>query len=130
MKNFPLFITILALAGCASGPAPKVNVESDPPGARVFYGQGANEDFGKARDYIGTTPFIWEPPHNGDEWKVTGAVVYSIFVPPAVTIEAHPPEGSTNLFLQRIVFHGGTIVHGADKIPSGIFFDMKKPPTK
>jgi hypothetical protein len=128
MRFWTLALPVLCLWGCASPPPPSVRVESDPPGARVFFGQGANEDFASPKDYIGTTPFTWLPPHNGNgEFQITGAMVYSTFVPSAVIVEARPPAGSTNFFAQRVVYHGGTIAHGADKIPAGIFFDLARP---
>lgn len=129
MKLSLLLVLLVSLVGCGTPPpAPVVHIDSDPAGARVFFGQGANESFGSAKDYIGTTPFDWLPPHNGhNEFQITGALVYSIFVAPAVVVEAQPPAGSTNLFPQRVVFHGGTIAWGADKIPKGIMFDMTKP---
>src|SRR5258708_5410420 len=129
MKRIIPLLLACIIAGCA-GPKPKtVNIQSDPPGARIFFGTGPNEDFTKSsRQYIGTAPFVWTCQPKGDgSFNLQGALVYSIFVPPVAVFSADPPSGATNLFQKRQVFHGGTIATPADKVPEGIFFDLTKP---
>ena len=120
MKN--LLLLCLALAGCAA-PAPRViHFESEPVGARVFYGMGANDNFATPKTFLGTTPCEWTPEQTGNgEFKLPGALVYSTFVPPVIIFEARWTNGA----VARESFHGGTIAHGADKIPPGIFFEKK-----
>ncbi len=127
-KIFPLFVAIVA--GCA-GPKPiDVKVDSDPAGAHIFWSVGANEDFAsqKNRQYLGTTPFVWTVHPKGDgSFDLPGALIYSTFVPPVGVVTAEPPASATNLFIQRQVFHSGTIATASDKVPQAIFFDMHKP---
>ena len=120
-----LGILLAALAGCAAPPKHTIHFASDPAGARVYWGAGANEDFGQPKSFLGETPFDWEVDLNGDgSFKAPRAVVYSIFIPPAIVFEARPPAVATNLFVQRLVFHGASIAHGPDKAPEKIFFDL------
>ncbi len=127
LSSAPLISVLSALlclaAGCAAPPKRVVNVESQPSGARVFFGAGANESAAQPKQYLGTTPFSWTPEQKGNgEFVLPGALVYSTFVPPAAVIEARWTNGAT----QRIIFHGGTIATPADKIPPGLFFDAPK----
>jgi hypothetical protein len=126
-----LLFSAFLLAGCASAPPGNVNIrlESDPPGARVFFGAGPNEDSADgAKQYLGVTPTNWSYQPNSDgTFKLPGALVYSVFVPPAAVFTAVPPDSSTNLFTKRQVYHGGTVATPADKVPGAIFFDLKKP---
>lgn len=126
MKTFLLLIGAAALAGCST-PMMHIPVDSNPPGARVYFGQGANEDFARGnRQYIGTTPFTWDYQPKGDgTFDIQGALVYSTFVPPAAVLYAEPP--STNAFPKVIVYHGGTVVTAANKVPHAVFFDCSKP---
>lgn len=118
-----LLLTLLCAAGCAAPPKRVVNVDSQPAGARVFFGAGPNEGSAQPKQFLGTTPFTWTPEQKGNgEFQLPGALVYSTFVPPAAVVEARWTNGTT----QRIVFHGGTIATPADKIPPGIFFDAPK----
>ena len=128
MKIFPLLALAAAAAGCASDRKQLITFESDPPGARIFYGMGANEGFAGNKEYIGTTPCDWTATVDGaGHFKPSGVFVYSIFVPPAVVFVAEPPAGSTNLFPQRLVFHGGALIFtAADKAPGKLFFDLHK----
>jgi len=119
-----LAIVLAALCGCAPT-MQTIHFGSDPPGARIYWGNGANEDFAQPKGFLGETPFDWTVEVNGDHsFKAHGALVYSIFVPPAIIFEARPPAEATNLFVQRTVFHGGSIATGADKAPERIFFDL------
>jgi len=111
---------LLMLAGCATTPdRPRsISFESDPPGAAIYYGAGANDKFAEPKSYLGTTPFAWSPELNGDgSFKLPGALVYSIFIPPVIVFEARL-TGQTS----RQKFHGGTIATGADKAPAKIMF--------
>jgi len=119
-----LAIVLAALCGCAPT-MQTIHFASAPPGARIYWGNCANEDFAQPKSFLGETPFDWTVEVNGDHsFKAHGALVYSIFVPPAIIFEARPPAEATNLFVQRTVFHGGSIATGADKAPERIFFDL------
>lgn len=141
MKTLFLLPVVFAV-GCLSVPAgrdaqgnllPKgqhlVKVRSEPPGARVFVSYAANEDSAKtSRSYLGTTPFDWPVTGNPDgSFKLPGALVYSIFVPPVAVFTAEPGTNAAGQYPQRMVIHGGTIATPAERIPEGIFFDMTKP---
>jgi len=105
-----------------------IKFSSEPAGARVFYGVGANEDFGAPKEFLGTAPCEWTVEVNGDgSFKLPGALVYSEFVRRVAVFEARPPDEATNLFTRRVVFYGGSLFHGADKAPAGIFFDLRLP---
>jgi hypothetical protein len=121
VKTVPLLL--LLLAGCAA-PAPRViQFSSEPAGARVFYGVGANDKFAEPKTFLGICPFTWTPEQTGNgEFKLPGALVYSTFVPPVIIFEARWTNGAT----ARESFHGGTIATGADKIPTAIFFEEKR----
>ncbi len=119
MKTLPLLCLVV---GCAAPPLRSINFDSEPAGARVFYGMGANDKFAEPKNYLGQTPFTWTPEQNGDgTFKLPGALVYSTFVPPAIIFEARWTNGAAD----RVTFHGGSIAHGADKIPPGVFFQRK-----
>ncbi|MFN7140876.1 MAG: hypothetical protein ACK4UN_16190 [Limisphaerales bacterium] len=123
MKSMLCLFLLVILSGCATTPPTRpVQVDSDPRGARVYFGIGINEGAAeKASSYIGTTPFVWEAPR---EFKFDGALVYSTFVPPAAVIRAVPAD--KNLPSQKKVFHGGTVATPADKVPSALFFDWSR----
>jgi len=119
-----LAIVLAALCGCAPT-LQVIHFGSDPPGARVYWGMGANEDFGQPKSFLGETPFDWQFEVNGDHtFKAPGVFIYSAFVPPATVFEARPPGDATNLFVQRVVFHGGSFAHPPDKAPDKMFFDL------
>ena len=124
-----LAISALLLAGCAAPPTRTIQIDSNPPGAKIFFAVGANEDFANgAKQYLGTAPLAWTTECNGDgTFKLPGALVYSLFVPPVAVFTADPPAGQTNLFPHRLVYHGGTVATPPTKIPSGIYFDLTKP---
>jgi|ERR1043165_8286915 hypothetical protein len=126
LRLCPLTLVLLVV-GCA--PTMRtIHFSSEPAGARVFYGMGANEDFGAPKEFLGTAPCDWTVEVNGDgSFKLPSALVYSTFVPPVAVFEARPSESMSNCFVQRVVFHGGTLVHGPDKAPEQIFFRMTEP---
>ncbi len=128
IRNIPLLVFLLA--GCATAQPPvNIRIESDPPGARVFFGVGPNEqsaDSGK--QYLGVTPCTWSyQPNRDGTFKLPGALVYSIFVPPVAVFTAVPPNDGTNFFTKRQMYHGGTVATPPDKVPAAIFFDLRKP---
>jgi hypothetical protein len=124
-----LVFSAFLIAGCASGPPVNIRLESDPPGARVFFGMGPNEETADgAKQYLGVTPTNWLcKPNRDGSFDLPGALVYSIVVPPVAVFTAVPPDGATNLFTKRQVYHGGTIATPPDKVPGAIFFDLRKP---
>ena len=140
MQKVLSLLILVALCGCATpeptrrGPHGEVlkpndhvvHIESNPTGARIFFGVGANEDQAeRSRSYIGTAPFDWIVEGRGNgEFKIDGAFVYSMVVPPAAVFMAEPT--ATNLFTKRQVFHTGTAWTAGDKIPTGLFFDNTK----
>jgi hypothetical protein len=133
MQKLYLLLSAILLVGCQTTPSQKavVKIDSEPQGARIFFGSGPNEkDAEKTRSYVGTTPLEWTVPdrdNDNGKFKVDGAFVYSMAVPPAAVFFAEPPTTETNLFAKKQVFHSGTILIPQDKIPTGIFFDLTKP---
>lgn len=130
MKKILSILPAVFLVGCAATPEKIVHIDSDPRGARVFYGVGANEEFAaKARQFIGITPFDWHyQPDGGGYFNAPGIVAYSTFVPPAIVFTADPASDATNLFQARQVYHRPSFGQGGDKVPEGIFFDLKRAP--
>lgn len=124
-KLLPLFALTI---GCAN-PQHVIKIDSEPPGARVFFGSGPNEQSAeKSRSYLGKTPLEWTMTSDtGNYFMVSGAPVYSSFVPPAAVFFCDPPTGSTNLYPQKQVFHRPTPFTAGDKVPQGVFFDLTKP---
>jgi hypothetical protein len=129
-----LFLFIVSLlSGCQTTPPPKpvIKIDSEPRGARIFFGSGPNEkDAEKTRSYLGVTPLEWTVPdqdNDNGKFKIDGSLVYSLAVPPAAVFFAEPPSGKTNLLRGKQVFHSGTPFVPGDKIPTGIFFDLTKP---
>lgn len=126
-----LLLLPLLLVACAT---PKDNtriikIDSEPRGARVFFGIGPNEDRAdSAKNYIGVTPLEWKVEGNDEgSFQWTGIFIYSAAVRPAAVFTAEPPSGSTNLYTKRAVYHGPAMFVPTDKIPEGIFFDLTKP---
>jgi hypothetical protein len=128
-----LFIALL-FSGCASSPKVEppqavIKIDSNPQGARIFYGEGPTEGVAnKSRSYIGTTPLNWTVPKDLEEngrFRISGAFLYSMAVPAAAVFYAEPT--STNLFKKKQVYHTGVAFVPPDKIPEGIFFDLTKP---
>jgi hypothetical protein len=124
-----ILLCLLLAAGCASPPPRVIKIQSEPPGARIFFALGGNEDFASGHfEYIGQTPCEFTPEQNGDgTFKVPWVFVYSLFVAPVAVFRADPPTGSTDLYSKRQVLHGGTIATPAVKVPAGLFFDLTKP---
>lgn len=133
MKNFTVIAGVAILCGCSTPCPPKIiKIDSEPQGARVFLGLGANDsDAMKTRNYLGKTPLDWEVPADMIEdcryFQPKSVFIYSSMVPPATIFFADPPTGATNLFPKTQVFHTGTMFTPSDPIPIGIFFDLTKP---
>jgi hypothetical protein len=137
MKNlFAIFLLGLVI-GCVTTPLPTytIKIDSDPPGARVFFSMSPlprkekdkSEFSSREKDYIGLTPcsFILTGTRHGDFIMPKVAKV-SKYVGGTADFIAEPPSGSTNLFPQVVSFRGKSAYVAGDKIPSGIFFDMHK----
>ena len=138
-------ISLCILCGCATEPqrtAPNgtplkknervVHIESDPPGARVFFYAGAIKGGAvSGRQYLGSTPLDWIVEGNAKGYfKFPSALVVSLVYPPVAVFSADPPSGATNLFPQSQIMRGGTLATQGAKIPQAVFFDMHKPPEK
>lgn len=114
-----LALTVLA-AGCAAPPLRQIKFDSEPSGARVWCGIGANEKLAKPVQYVGQTPCEWAPPQDRDgKFIFKGIVGYSVFVPPVILFEARWTNGQ----ISRVTFHGGTAVKSRDDIPQAVFFE-------
>lgn len=128
-----LCLTFLLLAGCQTGPPPpneiQIKIESDPSGARVYFGTGSNEGTAeKGREYVGTTPCVWACPIETDgTFKITRAGFYNTVIRPVAVFTAEPPSTATNLFIKKQIFHGVAHFQDPDKVPRALFFDLTKP---
>lgn len=126
-----ILLVALIFTGCASAPKRTVFIESDPPGARIYFGEGANEgEADKRKTYAGTTPCNFTPPsqNGGGEFERDGLFLYSEFVATAHIFFAEPASAmGTNLFKKRVVFHGPASFSAGDKVPEKLFFDLTKP---
>lgn len=131
--KFIVCCIVCLLVGCAA-PTKTIRFESEPQGARVFQVFGANEDIAdgaKGRNFLGVTPFQWTTEVEGDgtfKPKATEIPLYSEFVQSVVVFVAEPPNGSTNLYPQREVFHVNATFQRGTPAPDGIFFQMDKQP--
>lgn len=125
-----VFLLPLLFGACATPDRSRiVHIDSEPRGARVFFGVGPNEDRADtAKQFLGVTPLDWKTQANDDgsfEWQ--GIFIYSAAVRPAAVFTAEPPSGATNLHSKRVVYHGPAMFVPPDKIPEGIFFALAKP---
>lgn len=123
MKTLWLLALVVLAAGCHTPPpVHTVRFESEPPGARVFFGAGANEHLAPAKSFLGTTPCSGDFVEGDDGgFEIPRIKFYSKFTPGVMVLEARL-DGVTN----RIVFRGGAKFHQPpDKIPPAVFFDLK-----
>jgi hypothetical protein len=125
-----LFVLLcIACAGCAA-PRYRVSIESDPPGAKIFYSAGPVEDNNRGKEYLGTTPLIWETVGDGQRnFQPPRVGVFNDFVQPVVVLTAVMPSVVANGAgtSRRMIFHGGAIFQPADHIPEKILFDFTTP---
>jgi hypothetical protein len=125
MRFSSFAVLAVACSGCAA-PRFAIPIDSEPPGARVFWSAGANEGMANVRNYIGQTPCTWFGERNGDgTFKASGIVVYSSFVQPVVVVTAEPPDGATNAQPKRQVFHLGAMFQPGDKVPERLLFQWR-----
>ena len=125
-----LLLLCLALAGCSTAPKskPTIQVDSEPPGAKVFFGAGANTNRAAPKNFLGTTPFTWTPELDRDgRWDMPRISFYNNFGPQGViVVEARPADDATNLFPQSVIFRGAAAFRDSDPVPARIFFDLRK----
>jgi hypothetical protein len=116
---------VLALCGCKTVDRNRtVRLESSPPGARIYYGEGYSRDKAhRARRFVGQTPCSMTILGDEDgRFDFQGVAFYSsLAVEPFALFEA---EAGTNV-LQN-AFRGGAIGRPADRIPDAVFFDFSK----
>jgi hypothetical protein len=128
MKIILLSLLATLATGCAGIKQKSVNLESDPPGARVFLSLGATaKQAAKNRSYLGQTPCTAtiETDRKG-YFKVPERAWVSGYVSGTVTFTAEPPSGATNQRPQTITYRGPSDYAEGDKVPSAVFFDMTK----
>ncbi|MDB6055521.1 MAG: hypothetical protein JWN25_3044 [Verrucomicrobiales bacterium] len=125
--NCLFLVLCIACVGCAA-PRYKVSIESDPPGVKVFYSAGPVEDSARGKEYLGTTPLVWETIGDGQRNFLPPRVgILNDFVQPVVVLTATLPSTNTVSLTRRMVFHGGAIFQPADRIPEKIMFDFTTP---
>ena len=136
-STLPLLLTAVFLAGCQSTPTRttadgrtlrhderSVRVESVPPGARIFLGQGyVTPTARESRGYVGTAPCeMVVRADTAGGWKIDGIFLASMAVSPTAVITAEL-NGET----REQVFHSGALGRPADKVPQAILFDFTRP---
>ncbi|HEX4122087.1 MAG TPA: PEGA domain-containing protein [Verrucomicrobiae bacterium] len=109
-------IVVLLLAGCASKGPPtfSVQIESDPPGARIEVNNS----------YIGETPCTWTTGGNDDRsfaggWVGGGQII-------VVATPRH--DSSSGLHRQEKDFNPSGFMKQGDHIPEKMFFDLHEQP--
>ena len=80
------------------------------------------------KDYLGTTPLEWKTKTNRDGSFILPDAPGPAFVPPVAIFFCDPPHGSSNLVSAQQVYHGEASFLEAQKVPSGIFFDLHPKP--
>lgn len=123
-----LCVATLILAGCATAPAPRqMRFDSDPPGARVFYGAGASQAAADLREYVGTAPCQWTPPQDAKgRFKAKGVAFYSSAVRPFIVFRADWTNGASRV----LVFRAGAAFQAQDDIPASLLFTPTNSPPK
>jgi len=122
--------TIFALAIVASGcrtppPIRTVRIETDPPGARVYFGiAGTPERAREQRQYVGASPCVLTVPCDEDGRFVN---TVSSFARPVAVFYADPPSGTTNLHAKSQTFAVPAAFVRPPPIPSAVFLDLTKP---
>lgn len=114
--KLPLLLTLFTVLftnGCASDPRRSIAFESIPPGAIIHFN----------KDYVGQTPCSVEIEANGDGTFKGGKVpwLYDRFT-------AEPATNEPGLFPQEVDFRRSGILIPGEKVPSRIFFDLRKEP--
>ena len=137
--KFTLALTLalaLALAGCGgggddhhkpgqTGHTATIHIESDPPGAKVYYAGGADESAVAGKEeFIGTTPCEWTcETVNGGFKAVNGRFLQGVLMRPVHVFTAKLDGQS-----QRKVYHSGNVTASDDKVPARMMFEF--PPGK
>lgn len=124
MKNLALLALIVA-TGCASHQYP-VRLESEPPGARVYFSAGAFKKTSPNRSYLGQTPCTAMIEGHKGYFKLPSVAYASDYVAGIAVISADPPTGVTNSSPKSYTFKGSTDWADGDKIPKALFFDFTK----
>lgn len=127
MKMHPsLCVAALILAGCATAPTLRqIRFDSDPPGARVFYGAGGTPSAAEPREYVGTAPCQWTPPQDSQgRFKPKGIAFYNAAVRPYVVFRAEWTNGQT----ARQTFRCGAAFQAQDDMPGALFFSPTNSP--
>src|SRR5688572_11003494 len=111
MKRNLLFCFVIAILPAASA-APKktIQIESDPPGARIEI-NGAD---------LGRTPTTYTLETN-PQGEFLGSWVNA----PLVEFIAYPPAGTSGLHKQSKTFRPNGFFKAGDKIPDKMFFDLR-----
>jgi len=130
MKALSLLIVALGCAACSTTTTRQfpVRLESDPPGARVFYSESAAPNQSeKKNSYLGETPCVaMIPGTRSGYFKLPEIAYVSKYLPGSATFTAEPPRGVTNSEPLTFTYRGSTGYVDGDRIPQGIFFDFTR----
>jgi hypothetical protein len=130
MKACSLLIIASVCAGCATTSTRQypVRLESDPPGARVFYSESAApQQSEKKNSYLGETPCVaMITGTRSGYFKLPEIAYVSKYMPGTATFIAEPPRGVLTSNTISFTYRGSTPYVDGDKIPQGVFFDFTK----
>ncbi|HEX5219987.1 MAG TPA: hypothetical protein VFZ59_10510 [Verrucomicrobiae bacterium] len=130
MKALPFLIVASLCAGCSTTSTREypVRLESDPPGARVFYSESAApQQSEKKNSYLGETPCVaMITGTRSGYFKLPEIAYVSKYMPGSATFTAEPPRGVPTSNTISFTYRGSTPYVDGDKIPRGIFFDFTK----
>ena len=131
MKAFWLLIVASTLVGCSTTVKTRqfpVRLESNPPGARVFYSESAApQQSDKKNSYLGETPCVAMITGTGSGYFKLPEIAYvSQYMPGSATFTAEPPRGVATSNTISFTYRGSTPYVDGDRIPRGVFFDFTK----
>jgi len=130
MKASALLVVVSICAGCSTTSIRQfpVRLESDPPGARVFYSESAApQQSEKKNSYLGETPCVaMIPGTRSGYFKLPEIAHVSKYLPGSATFTAEPPRGVATSNAISFSYRGSTSYADGDRIPQGIFFDFTR----
>lgn len=130
MKALSLLACTIVFAGCSTTSTRQypVRLESDPPGARVFYSESAApQQSEKKNSYLGETPCVaMISGTRSGYFKLPEIAYVSKYMPGSATFTAEPPRGVLTSNTISFTYRGSTGYIDGDKIPQAIFFDFTK----
>ena len=130
MKAFLFSIVSISCLSCSTVKVREfpVRLESEPPGARVFYSESATPNQSEKKNtYLGETPCVAMITGTRAGYFTLPEIAYvSDYVPGSATFIAEPPRGVTNTAPISFSYRGSTRLMDGDRIPRAILFDFTR----